>query len=105
MLEALIAVSIQLGPVKRHSRMSERRFFGGDYAMLVLIAALTVAVIVGLAEGGARVLFSEREDSCISVKGFVPNCTSVQKVAEGPLVTNHYNECGYRTPSRPARSE
>jgi hypothetical protein len=96
-LEALIAVSIQLGPVKRHSRMSERRFFGGDYAMLVLIAALTVAVIVGLAEGGARVLFSEREDSCVSVKGFVPNCTSVQKVAEGPLVTNHYNECGYRT--------
>jgi hypothetical protein len=29
---------------------------------------------------------------------FRPDCTSRVKAAEGPWVTNRYNECGYRTP-------
>jgi hypothetical protein len=70
-----------------------------DYAILALISVATAITLAGFSEISARALFIELSDSCQATTGigFVPNCTSLQKVAEGPVVTNHYNECGFRT--------
>ncbi|HET6236706.1 MAG TPA: SGNH/GDSL hydrolase family protein [Acetobacteraceae bacterium] len=56
------------------------------------------------AEVVSRIMFVQHEaDACMMpdrVLGtrFRPDCTSRVKAAEGPWVTNRYNECGYRTP-------
>ncbi len=74
-----------------------------DFVLLPLLCALTVVAMVGLAEIGTRMAYAERkEDSCARPDAtlgyrFAPDCTSRTKAAEGPWVTNYYNECGYRT--------
>jgi len=74
-----------------------------DFVVLPLLCVLTVVALVGIAEIGTRVAYpEEKEDSCQrpdSTLGyrFAPGCTSRTKAAEGPWVTNRYNECGYRT--------
>jgi hypothetical protein len=76
-----------------------RRLGPQDYAILALISAATAIALAAFAEISARALFIELSDSCQAKTGigFVPNCTSLQKVAEGRVVINHYNECGFRT--------
>lgn len=74
-----------------------------DLVLLPLLCALTVVALVGLAEIGTRLAYAEqKEDSCKRPDAtlgyrFAADCTSRTKAAEGPWVTNRYNECGYRT--------
>ena len=74
-----------------------------DFLLLPVLCALTVVAMVGMAEIGTRLAYAERkEDSCMRPDAtlgyrFAPDCTSRTKAAEGPWVTNRYNECGYRT--------
>ena len=80
-----------------------RRLPRRDFVLLPLLCLLTVVALVGVAEIGTRLAYAEqKEDSCARPDAtlgyrFAPNCTSRTKAAEGPWVTNHYNECGYRT--------
>lgn len=75
-----------------------------DLWLLPLISVLTVIVMLGAAEIGARVVWPEQGLNSCEVHGadhaatFRPNCTSTMKTAEGPWYTNQYNECGFRTP-------
>lgn len=75
-----------------------------DIVLLPLIALATLALMLVPAELILRRTHaSELEDSCIvETKTMVyhgrPRCVSRTKAAEGPWVTNKYNECGYRTP-------
>ncbi len=61
------------------------------------------AVFVGAAsEGVARLLAPDQQRDSCAIPGtlgqFRPNCTSEpMKLAEGPWLTEHTNECGYRT--------
>ncbi len=74
-----------------------------DYVVLPLLSLLTVLVMLGMAEIASRLTFTEQKaDACMvpdKVLGtrFRPDCTSEVKAAEGPWLTNHYNDCGYRT--------
>ena len=75
-----------------------------DFVLLPLISLLTVILLVGAAEIGARLMWPEQKaDSCLAVHGELgyrarPNCVSHTKAAEGPWVENHYNECGLLSP-------
>ncbi len=93
----------------------EERLPRRDFIILPLISLTTIAVLFVATEIGARLLWPESGSStCLvtdSVEGLreKPNCEERLKNAEGPWVTYHYNECGYRTsascvPSRPALS-
>jgi hypothetical protein len=76
-----------------------------DLIILPCLSLLTVLVLLVGCEVAARFFFpSSEEDTCIVADSnigfrFRPNCTAHLKVAEGPWVTNQYNECGYRTHS------
>jgi hypothetical protein len=85
-------------PKARAEHFSYERLRLRDYLILLLISGATVLALGILAEESARFLFPTRSDTCKSPSSgtdFVPNCTSFQKIAEGPFVVNHYNECGY----------
>jgi hypothetical protein len=75
-----------------------------DYIVLPLLSLLTVLTMFVAAEVVSRVTFVQHEaDACMMPDPrlgtrFRPNCTSRVKAAEGPWVTNSYNDCGYRTP-------
>jgi hypothetical protein len=70
-----------------------------DIVLLPMIALLTASILVVIAEIVAQIFFAdERVDACVLSAGhFRPNCVSYLKAAEGPLTTNAFNECGYRT--------
>ena len=76
---------------------------GRDTYILPLLSLTTIMLLLIGSELAARhYFFGQEVDSC-QVKDarlgsrFLPNCTSRTKTDEGPWVTNHYNECGYRT--------
>jgi hypothetical protein len=75
-----------------------------DYIILPLLSLLTVLTLFTAAEVVSRLTFVQHEaDACMMPDRqlgtrFRPNCTSRVKAAEGPWVTNSYNNCGYRTP-------
>ena len=87
-------------PTGAHAEPLPRR----DYIILPLLSVLTVLIMFAAAEVVSRITFVQHEaDACMmpdKVLGtrFRPNCVSRVKAAEGPWVTNRYNECGYRTP-------
>jgi hypothetical protein len=70
-----------------------------DIVLLPMIAFLTASILVVMAEIVTRVFYpEERVDACgLPDDHFRPNCVSYVKAAEGPLVINSFNECGYRT--------
>jgi hypothetical protein len=74
-----------------------------DFFLLPLLSLLTVLVLFGMSEAVTRVLWpAEYSRACIvadPVEGFrfKPNCSVRGKIAEGPSITYHYNECGYRS--------
>jgi hypothetical protein len=74
-----------------------------DYLLLPLIGLATLTLMFAGAEGGARWIWPESGFStCVAidmVEGLreKPNCQERLKNAEGPWVSYHYNECGYRT--------
>jgi hypothetical protein len=76
-----------------------------DLIILPCLSLLTVLMLLIGCEAAARFFFPlSEEDTCIVSDSnigfrFRPNCTAHMKVAEGPWVTNQYNECGYRTHS------
>jgi hypothetical protein len=76
-----------------------------DFILIPLLALATVLAMLLAAEVGSRVAYSEDggescQDLLSGVPGkFLPNCVSRRKSAEGPVVENAYNDCGYRTPT------
>jgi hypothetical protein len=85
-----------------------------DYLLLPLISLATVAVLAGALELYGRIFWAEKLDNDCSYYDqeygwkYHPNCTTQWKIAEGPWVMAHYNDCGYRNPeschSRPPGS-
>ena len=74
-----------------------------DLFILPLIGLITIAACLLASEVVFRQFFARQEigvcqmaDDRIGYR-YRPNCTERLKVAEGPWVTSHYNECGYRT--------
>ncbi len=82
------------------ARLSKR-----DLVLLPLLSLLTVLVLFGMSEVLTRLLWpAEYSHACIvsdPLEGyrFKPNCSVRGKIAEGPWITYHYNECGYRSES------
>jgi len=74
-----------------------------DKWLLPLLSLLTMFACVALGELIASHFFSTgptdacRVDDNLIGYRFRPHCVSRVKAAEGPWVTNEYNECGYRT--------
>lgn len=74
-----------------------------DLVLIPMLVGVTLAVLLGAGEGLARYFYpSQQLDSCqvpddIMGTRFKPDCTSSTKAPEGPWVTNHYNDCGYRS--------
>lgn len=74
-----------------------------DWVILPLVSLLTVLVMLVTAEAVARKVWYENEfDGCTYEEASYgprhrPNCTTTMKNAEGPLLTYHFNECGYRS--------
>ena len=74
-----------------------------DYFLLPLIFFATIAVILVSGEVVTRVLYLQDDtaEPCeYHTAGgyrYKPNCTSRTKVWEGPWITQHFNDCGYRT--------
>lgn len=75
-----------------------------DLVILPALSILTIVFLLVSSELTARHFYPESDgrdpcvvgDPTIGFK-FRPNCTSRAKLAEGPWVVYHYNECGYRT--------
>jgi len=82
---------------------SEAKLPRRDWILLPMLSLLTVAVCLIAAEVTAKHFFaSEERDTCLSDSSrpdseHRPNCSTRMKTAEGPWVTNQYNQCGYRT--------
>ncbi len=74
-----------------------------DYFLLPAIFALTIVVLLLGGELTARLLYAQDDaaEPCeyITPTGarYHPLCTSHTKVWEGPWITQHFNDCGYRT--------
>ncbi|WP_416423974.1 SGNH/GDSL hydrolase family protein [Pseudomonas sp. App30] len=74
-----------------------------DLVLIPMLVGVTLAVLLGAGEGLARYFYPAQQlDSCqipddIMGTRFKPDCTSSTKAPEGPWVTNHYNDCGFRS--------
>ena len=74
-----------------------------DYVLLPLLGLATILFMLGASEILTRLIWTARgSNACMdrnSMVGprFKPNCTIRTKNAEGPWITDHYNECGYRS--------
>jgi hypothetical protein len=74
-----------------------------ELRVLATIAFVTVAVVVGLGELGARWRWPQRDsNACLSTRSHgevraSAGCSTVMKTAEGPWTTMAYNECGFRS--------
>ena len=74
-----------------------------DYVLLPAIFILTIVVILFGGEVTARLLYPQDDaaEPCeyITPTGarYHPMCTSHTKEWEGPWITQHFNDCGYRT--------
>jgi hypothetical protein len=75
-----------------------------DFVILPTLSLLTVAVMVSVAEVGARWYMPavEGRESCVVTDPALgsisrPNCNWSSKVPEGPLVLYRHNECGFRS--------
>lgn len=74
-----------------------------DYILMPLLSLMTMVIMFGIAEFGSRMLWPAQTDTHCDVfdqygnLGAKPNCVARTKIAEGPWVTYHFNECGYRS--------
>jgi hypothetical protein len=80
-----------------------KHFSRRDLLILPLLSLSTIIFLLVGSELAARYFFPETgakaceiDDATIGSR-FKPNCNARMKSAEGPWVTNHYNDCGYRT--------
>jgi hypothetical protein len=83
--------------------ISETRLPKRDFIILPLLCFLTIATCLLASEVITRHFFAKQgtdfcriPDDRIGYR-YRPNCRVRLKTAEGPWVTNEYNECGYRT--------
>ncbi len=88
------------------SRVSNRRQRASrrDLFNIPAIVVLTIVFLGGISEGLALWLYPSRNgdtctihDAAMGIR-FKQNCTSEQKVPEGPWTQNFYNDCGSRSP-------
>jgi hypothetical protein len=74
-----------------------------DLFILPLISLVTISVCLFAAQVTAAHFFADGGPDICTIDDarlgfrYRPNCTSYLKAPEGPLVTNSYNDCGYRT--------
>jgi hypothetical protein len=74
-----------------------------DYILLPLIFVMTALVVLAGGEVSVRLIYVQDDaaEPCAYSTPFgfrfKPLCTSQTKVWEGPWITQHFNECGYRT--------
>jgi hypothetical protein len=74
-----------------------------DYILLPAIFIMTILFILAGAEATIRLIYVQADDpyTCrfITQAGYRyhPDCTSHNKVWEGSWITEHFNECGYRS--------
>lgn len=84
-------------------RAPAKRLPRRDIFLLPLISLLTVLVMLAGADIAARMLFTtDEKDVCLVPDDrlglrYRPDCTARIKSFESPWVTDHYNDCGYRT--------
>jgi hypothetical protein len=89
--------------VETASQSPSRRLPKRDYILMPMLSVMTMVVMFGIAELSARAIWPAREDAACDIYDQFgalharPNCTVRNKLAEGPWVTYHFNECGYRT--------
>ncbi len=93
--------------IKRPIITAERNAATGlrhrDIWLLPLIFFMTIVVLLTVGETTARVLYQEDasvepcEQQTPNGRRYPPMCTSHTKLWEGPWVTQHFNDCGYRT--------
>lgn len=83
--------------------VKEPRIPRRDLLLLPLLGLLTTLTCLGAGETGARYFFAyDDKDTCLLDSAKIdsehrPNCTTRLKAAEGPWISNEYNDCGYRT--------
>ncbi len=74
-----------------------------DYVLLPAIFIMTILFILAGAETIIRFIYVQVDDpyTCryVTQTGYRyrPNCTSLDKVWEGSWITEHFNDCGYRS--------
>jgi hypothetical protein len=74
-----------------------------DYFLLPVIFLTTIVVLLFGGEVAARWIYVQEADfepcESLTTEGFryQPLCTSHTKVWEGPWITQHFNDCGYRS--------
>src|SRR5277367_2611955 len=74
-----------------------------DYFLLPAIFLATIVVLLFGGEVAARWIYVQEADfepcESLTTEGFryQPFCTSYTKVWEGPWITQHFSECGYRS--------
>jgi hypothetical protein len=74
-----------------------------DYILLPAIFIMTILFILAGAEATIRLIYVQADDpyACryVSQTGYRyhPECTSHDKVWEGSWITEHFNDCGYRS--------
>ena len=74
-----------------------------DYILIPLIFVMTALVVLAGGEVSVRLIYVQDDaaEPCAYSTPFgfrfKPLCTSRTKVWEGPWITQHFNECGYRT--------
>ncbi len=79
------------------------KFLRRDYVLLPLISLCSILVAGIITEVASRVVFPQIETDSCSVSDpvlghrYAANCKSIMKSAEGPIVYNRYNACGYRS--------
>jgi hypothetical protein len=77
--------------------------FRRDVVLLPLIFLATMAILLVSGEIIARLLYPQDDapEACefqtMSGSNFHPGCTSHSKMWEGEWITQHFNDCGYRT--------
>lgn len=74
-----------------------------DLVVIPLLIAATLACLLGASELLAQHFYPAQDLDACQIQDdtmgtrFKPDCTSTTKAPEGPWVTNHYNECGFRS--------
>lgn len=90
-------------PVEHRSASEPASLPKRDYVLLPLLSLLTILGMFGLSEILSRLIWPARYSDACNIEDpvhgdrFKPNCTVRGKIAEGPWITYHYNECGYRS--------
>lgn len=96
--------ALTIEPASRETRQGPRwQLPRRDYILLPLIFVMTIVVLLVGGEITARLVYVQDDDiepcEYVTPAGhrYHPMCTSHTKVWEGPWVTQHFNDCGYRS--------